>query len=157
MCIYIYIHMYICTTKHEHIHIYIYIYMYTCYVQPNLSTICQIWFQLQRLQSAAYMNSTLGALTHSIASYVLVVYVYAKVWLSENQYVYLTYVAVSSHNFNPRNFTATVGFYNFNLWIFNLRVSNPNKLTVDISWHDVGFQCARVSAQQNTINFGNRP
>ena len=26
----------------------------------------------------------------------------------------------------------TVGFHNFNLRIFNLRVSNPNKLTVDI-------------------------
>ena len=29
-------------------------------------------------------------------------------------------------------FKCTVGFHNFNLRIFNLRVSNPNKLTVDV-------------------------
>ena len=46
-----------------------------------------------------------------------------------------------------------VGFRNFNLRIFNLRVSNPNKLIVDVFWHDVGFQCARVSAQTNTMKF----
>ena len=28
--------------------------------------------------------------------------------------------------------TLTVGFHNFNLRIFNLRVSNPNKLIVDV-------------------------
>ena len=28
--------------------------------------------------------------------------------------------------------SATVGFHNFNLRIFNLRVSNPNKLIVDV-------------------------
>ena len=49
----------------------------------------------------------------------------------------------------------TVGFRNFNLRNFNLRVSNPNKLTVDVFWHDVGFQCARVSAQETRLNFGN--
>ena len=43
---------------------------------------------------------------------------------------------------------ATVGFHNVNLRTFNLRVSNPNKLIVDVFLHDVGFQCARVSAQQ---------
>ena len=47
----------------------------------------------------------------------------------------------------------TVGFHNFNLRIFNLRVSNPSKLIVDVFWHDVGFQCARVSAQKNTMKF----
>ena len=47
----------------------------------------------------------------------------------------------------------TVGFHDFNLRIFNLRVSNPNKLIVDVFLHDVGFQCARVSAQKNTMKF----
>ena len=47
----------------------------------------------------------------------------------------------------------TVGFHNFNLRIFNLRVSNPNKWIVDVFWQDVGFQCARVSAQTNTMKF----
>ena len=42
----------------------------------------------------------------------------------------------------------TVAFHNFNLRIFHLRVSNPNKSIVDVFLHDVGFQCARVSAQQ---------
>ena len=31
-----------------------------------------------------------------------------------------------------RVFVVTVGFHNFNLRIFNLRVSNPNKLIVDV-------------------------
>ena len=48
---------------------------------------------------------------------------------------------------------SAVGFHNFNLQTFNLRVSNPNKLIVDVFWHDVGFQCARVSAQKNTMKF----
>ena len=43
---------------------------------------------------------------------------------------------------------STVGAHNVNLIIFNLRVSNPNKLIVDFVRHDVGFQCARVSAKQ---------
>ena len=48
----------------------------------------------------------------------------------------------------------TVDFHNFNLRIFNLRVSNLNKLIVDVFfWHDVEFQCARVSAQKNTMKF----
>ena len=34
--------------------------------------------------------------------------------------------------FWPRSGGATVSFHNFNLRIFNLRVSNPNKLTVDV-------------------------
>ena len=51
----------------------------------------------------------------------------------------------------------TVGFHNFNLRILNLRVSTPNKLIVDVFWHDVGFQCARVSSQKTLWNFGNRP
>ena len=47
----------------------------------------------------------------------------------------------------------TVGFHNFNLRIFNLRVSNPKEIFVDVFWHDVGFQCARVSAKKNTMKF----
>ena len=31
---------------------------------------------------------------------------------------------------------STVGFHNFNLRIFNLRVSNPNKLIVDVLFFD---------------------
>ena len=47
-----------------------------------------------------------------------------------------------------------VGFHNFNLRMFNWRVSNPNKSIVDVfCGHDVGFQCARVSAQKKTMKF----
>ena len=56
-------------------------------------------------------------------------------------------------NNNIVNHHITVGFHDFNLRIFNLRVSNPNTLIVDIFLHDVGFQCARVSAQKNTMKF----
>ena len=45
-------------------------------------------------------------------------------------------------------FLITVGFNNFNLRIFNLRISNPSKLIVDVFCHDVGFQCASHSAQK---------
>ena len=51
--------------------------------------------------------------------------------------------------FSVIGYTSTGGFHNFNLRIVNLRVSNPDNLMVDVFfWHDVGFQCARVSAQQ---------
>ena len=38
----------------------------------------------------------------------------------------------NNKNNNSNTSNSTVGFHNFNLRIFNLRVSNPNKLIVDV-------------------------
>ena len=46
----------------------------------------------------------------------------------------------------------TVGFHDFNLRIVKLRVKSE-QINWMFVWHDVGFQCARVSAQENTMKF----
>ena len=44
---------------------------------------------------------------------------------------HLAHLAASCPQY-PMLILTTVGFHNFNLRIFNLRVSNPNKLIVDV-------------------------
>ena len=52
----------------------------------------------------------------------------------------------------------TVGFRNFNLRIFNLRVSNPSKLIVDISFDAMSdFNVPGSRPKKARCNFGNRP
>ena len=77
-------------------------------------------------------------------------------------YIYISYIHIYIYIYNDSwanleilslKIDRTVGFHNFNIRIFNSRVSNPNKLIVDVFWHDVGFQCARVSAKENTMKF----
>ena len=45
-----------------------------------------------------------------------------------------------------------VGFHNFNLRIFNLSLKSE-QINCGCLFNDVGFQCARVSAQKNTMKF----
>ena len=67
----------------------------------------------------------------------------------------------------PQQDVSTVGFHNFNLRIFNLRVSNPNKLIVDVfvdtmsdfnvpgsrpKKHDAISEIDRNDASYNDIN-----
>ena len=52
----------------------------------------------------------------------------------------------------------TVGFHNFNLRIYNLRVSNPNKLIVDVFLTRCRISmCQGLGPKQKQLNFGNRP
>ena len=52
----------------------------------------------------------------------------------------------------------TVGFHNFNLRIFNLRVSNPNKLIVDVFLTRCRISmCQGLGPTKTRLNFGNRP
>ena len=52
----------------------------------------------------------------------------------------------------------TVGFHNFNLRIFNSRVSNPNNLIVDVFFDTMSdFNVPGSRPKQTRINFGNRP
>ena len=54
--------------------------------------------------------------------------------------------------------TLTVGFHNFNLRIVNLRVSNPNKLTVIIFYDTMSdFNVLGSRPKKTRSNFGNRP
>ena len=47
-------------------------------------------------------------------------------------YIYI-YIRLGKQSKTPRSTTSrAVGFHNFNLRIFNLRVSNPNKSIVDV-------------------------
>ena len=49
---------------------------------------------------------------------------------------------------------ATVGFHNFNLRIFNLRVSNPNKLIVDVFFDTMSdFNVPGSRPSKNTMKF----
>ena len=48
-------------------------------------------------------------------------------------YIYI-YSCMCMYSCIYLNTSSTVGFHNFNLRIFNLRVSNPNKLIVDVSF-----------------------
>ena len=52
-------------------------------------------------------------------------------------YIYTSHHALRAARYTPcdhksRSRRHTVGFHNFNLRVFNLRVSNPNKLIVDV-------------------------
>ena len=47
----------------------------------------------------------------------------------------------------------TVGFHNFNLRIFNLRVSNPNKLSVDVFSTRCGISMCQGLGPKNTMKF----
>ena len=58
------------------------------------------------------------------------IYIYTHVYLYIYIYIY-TYICTFTHTYTrTRTHTRTVGFHDFNLRIFNLRVSNPNKLIV---------------------------
>ena len=65
------------------------------------------------------------------------IYIYIYVYMCLHIYIYIyIYIYSPLVSLLPR-FLATgsadaVGFHNFNLRIFNLRVSNPNKLIVDV-------------------------
>ena len=47
----------------------------------------------------------------------------------------------------------SVGFHNFNLRIFNLRVSNPNKLIVDVFLTRCRISMCQGLGPKNTIEF----
>ena len=47
----------------------------------------------------------------------------------------------------------TVGFHNFNLRIFNLRVSNPNKFIVDVFLTRCRISMCQTLGPKNTMNF----
>ena len=47
-------------------------------------------------------------------------------------YIYIYIYIHKQTNKQTNKQTSTVGFHNFNLQTFNLRVSNPNKLMVDV-------------------------
>ena len=47
----------------------------------------------------------------------------------------------------------TVGFHNFNLRILNLRVSNPNKLIVDVFFTRCLISMCQGLGPKNTITF----
>ena len=49
--------------------------------------------------------------------------------------------------------SSTVGFNNFNLRIFNLRVSNPNKLIVDVFFDTSDFNVPGSRPDKNTMKF----
>ena len=52
----------------------------------------------------------------------------------------------------------TVGLHNFNLRIFNFRVSNPNKLIVDVFFDTMSdFNVPGFRPQKQTLIFENRP
>ena len=55
------------------------------------------------------------------------IYIYIYIYI----YMCSTLVALPSPATPSKSDTSTVGFHNFNLRNFNLRVSNPNKLIVD--------------------------
>ena len=62
------------------------------------------------------------------------IYIYTHIHTA-NHHDIMSYVCCfSSRSPSPRRATSssTVGFHNFNLRIFNLRVSNPKKLIVDV-------------------------
>ena len=53
-----------------------------------------------------------------------------------------------------REWDLTVGFHNFNLRIFELRVSNPNKLSVDVFFDTMwDFNVPGSRPNKNTIKF----
>ena len=55
---------------------------------------------------------------------------YIHIYIYIHTHVYIS--AASARARGRRGKAGTVGFHNFNLRIFNLRVSNPNKLIVDV-------------------------
>ena len=55
--------------------------------------------------------------------YICIIYIYIYICFSVTVCFVHIYIYIHKH---------TVGFHNFNLRIFNLRVSNPNKLILDV-------------------------
>ena len=61
-----------------------------------------------------------------------------------------------SHGDNPRpvlRSVSIISIFEFSIWESQIRTN----LLWMFCWHDVGFQCARVSAPNKRWNFGNRP
>ena len=128
------IYIYICI--HIHIHIYIYIYTHT------------------------YTHTQL----YYIISLSMYIYIYIYVYIHIYIYIYV-YPCLAPHmtklaavrpgpapkTSKQQYISHTVGFHNFNLRIFNLRVSIRTNWLWMSFWHDVGFQCASVSARKNTM------
>ena len=110
ICIYIYIYIYICVC------IYIYIYIHVC-IYIYIYTHIYIYIYI------------CNDLSLSLSIYIYI-YVYVP---SEVRNLSSEIGRVSSHRGEHNSWPErTVGFHNFNLQIFNSRVSNPNKLFVDV-------------------------
>ena len=60
------------------------------------------------------------------------IYIYIYIHIHLHIYTFVISAIVVTTAAHHHEDIITVGFHNFNLRIFNLRVSNPNKLIVDV-------------------------
>ena len=88
----------------NHIYIYIYTYIHT------------------HIYTCHYIISC-----HDILYHIVLHYIYVSLYSAR-----VTLIRIHAHRLRARSGEQTVGFHNFNLRIFNLRVSNPNKSIVDV-------------------------
>ena len=82
------------------------------------------------------------------------IYIYIYISYSNLDGVLSAVTPVAAHP-RARN---TVGFHNYNLRIFNSRVSNPSKLIVDVFLTRCRISmCQGLGPTKTRGNFGNRP
>ena len=136
-CTYIYIYIYI----YIYVHTYIYIYIYTYCIYTHIHTYIYIYIH-----------------THTCVYDVVILYIYIYIYvLCCLQKAARSPCASSTPRTLPSR-ASTVGFQNVNLRIFNLRVSNPNKLIVDIFVDTMSdFNVPGSRPKKTRWTFGNRP
>ena len=95
--------------------------------------------------------------------YVTIIYIYMYIYIYIHIYVVSIYIrshlwGVQLLKHKERRRTNAVGFHNFNLRIFNLRVSNPSKLIVDVFLTRCRISmCQSLGPKKTRWNFRNRP
>ena len=163
MCIYIY--RYIYRERERDIikcmYMYIYIYTHICRERYVYVCVCMCMYVYVYIHIHIHIHIYL-----SLSIYIYT-HTYAYVHLS-CAYWWLMNIAIGtlhSHEISclamsvvEATTARTFGFHNFNLRIFNLRVSNPIKLLVDTFFDTVSdFNVPGSRPKKTRWNFGNRP
>ena len=117
------------------LYIYIYIYIYVIYVYTHTIFVCAICLCFKESTYALYKR----------VRRLLRLLVYKKVVYKKSLPRLLVY--------KKQTTLYTVGFHNFNLRIFNLRVSNPNKLIVDVLLTRCRISMCQGLGPRNTTKF----
>ena len=143
-CVHIYIYTYI--------YIYIYIYIYTVLFTVRRKACC--------IELPVYIilyYTTLNVDYTIVLYYVTQHYYYAAALSYLNyisKYISVNYIIMYICTIIIQSYCITVGFHDFNLLIFNLRVSNPNKLIVDVFLTRCRIStCQGLGRQKNTMKF----
>ena len=144
ICTYIYIHTYTPLSLSIYIYIYIYKYRQVATSWPEATRASSLFWAAFRSRNNNNNNSCYNSNSDSNSNS----------HSNSNNHNYILWLNSRGVNRSPKLcMITTVGFHNFNIRIFNLRVSNPNKLIVDVFLTRCRSSMYQGLSPKNTMKF----